>query len=32
MAGLTDSTSTQMGMHTEPLTGRDIKTKFTLEH
>ena len=21
-----------MGMHTEPLTGRDIKTKFTLEN
>ncbi|MDE0254541.1 MAG: GXGXG motif-containing protein, partial [Rhodospirillaceae bacterium] len=32
MAGVGESVSTQMGMHTEPLTGRDIKTKFTLEN
>ena len=32
MAGVSESVSTQMGMHTEPLTGRDIKTKFTLEN
>ena len=32
MAGVNDSVSTQMGMHTEPLTGRDIKTKFTLRN
>ena len=32
MAGVSDSASTRMGMHTEPLTGRDIKTKFSLEN
>ena len=32
MAGIGESTSTHMGMHTEPLTGRDIKTKFKLEN
>ncbi len=32
MAGVSGSASTQMGMHTEPLTGRDIKTKFRLEN
>ena len=32
MAGVSDSVSAQMGMHTEPLTGRDIKTKFTLQN
>ena len=32
MAGVSGSVSTEMGMHTEPLTGRDIKTKFRLEN
>ena len=33
MEGLNqDSVSHEMGMHTEPLTGRDIKTMFTLEN
>ena len=32
MAGVGESTSARMGMHTEPLAGRDIKTKFKLEN